>query len=70
MGNTAFSFFICFLSVIALSIESLNWTREGERRRGRGRGRGRGEEVAEAERFFCEHTERFLVGADDFAGEF
>lgn len=54
-----FSFFICFLSVIDLSIESLNWKRDRER-----------EKVAEAERFFCEHTERFLVGADDFVGEF
>lgn len=31
-----FSFFICFLSVIDLSIESLNWKRERERG-GRGR---------------------------------
>lgn len=35
MGNTAFPFFICFLSVITLSIESLNWTREGEKKRER-----------------------------------
>lgn len=67
-----FSFFICFLSVIDLSIESLNWKRETERggERERDRDRERGEKVAEAERFFCEHTERFLVGADDFVVEF